>query len=160
MAVMPTASTTISERRPIAVPISWMTPSSIYIESAARTGFFKSPVSRTPMFLIRTDFVENCSGGIGKDPRKDDSEQNRRQSFEQEKPFPAGESSDAVHSQKDSGERTAKNGRCRNRHTRNQARIRVRYSFVCPRRVKPGKVHQRHKTNSKKHKNSFSCAFL
>src|SRR6266568_6246023 len=116
MAVMPPASTTISERRPIAVPISWMTPSSIYIESAARTGFFKSPVSRTPMFLIRTDFVENCSGGIGKDPRKDDSEQNRRQSFEEEKPFPAGESSDAVHSQKDSGERTAKNGRCRNRH--------------------------------------------
>ena len=31
---------------------------------------------------------------------------------------------------------------------------------VCPRRVKPGKVHKRHKTNSKKHKNSFSCAFL
>src|SRR6266566_7467883 len=57
MAVMPPASTTISERRPIAVPISWMTPSSIYIESAARTGFFKSPVSRTPMFLIRTDFM-------------------------------------------------------------------------------------------------------
>src|SRR5207245_9993595 len=113
MAVMPPASTTISER-PIAVPISWMTPSSIYIESAARTGFFKSPVSRTPMFLIRTDFVENCSGGIGKDPRKDESEQNRRQAVEQEKPFPTGQTSDAGLSQKDPAERTAHTARLRN----------------------------------------------
>src|SRR5207249_6841123 len=31
---------------------------------------------------------------------------------------------------------------------------------VCPRRVKPGKVHKRHKTNSKKHKNFFLCRFV
>ena len=73
-----------------------------------------NPLHNHPLFLRSQP--ARFHGAIGKDPRKDDSEQNRRQSFEQEKPFPAGESSDAVHSQKDSGERTAKNGRCRNRH--------------------------------------------
>ena len=59
IAVIPSASMTRSAFRLMLLPISRMMPPSMKIELALRSGFFKSPVTIAPMFLIR---MEDMSG--------------------------------------------------------------------------------------------------